>query len=106
MTRAVYAAIFVRARARARTLVMAAALVLSGCAEIAIGAGATTGVGAFQERGLEVAARDVQLEAKIISQWLTYNDTLLFKIGIEVYEGRALLTGSVDGDATRADAMR
>ena len=106
MTRAVHAAYSIRARALARSIVMAAALALGGCAGVAVGAGATTGVAALQERGLEVAARDTRLEAKVIAEWLTYNDKLVVKISVEVYEGRALLTGSVDGDAMRADAVR
>ena len=85
---------------------MAAALALGGCAGVVVGAGATTGVGALQERGLEVAARDTRLEAEIIAQWLTYNDKLVIEVSVEVYEGRALLTGAVDGDPMRADAVR
>lgn len=106
MTRAVHAAYSIRARALARSIVMAAALALGGCAGVAVGAGATTGVAALQERGLEVAARDTRLEAKVIAEWLTYNDKLVVKVSVEVYEGRALLTGSVDGAAMRADAVR
>ena len=106
MTRAVHAVNSDRARALARAMVMAAALALGGCAGVAVGAGATTGVAALQERGLEVAARDTRLEAEIIAQWLTHNDKLVIKVGVEVYEGRALLTGAVDGDAMRADAVR
>ena len=85
---------------------MAAALMLGGCAGVVVGAGATTGVGALQERGLEVAASDTRLEAEVIGQWLTHNDKLAIKVSVEVYEGRALLTGAVDGDAMRADAVR
>ncbi len=106
MTRALHAVNSGRARALARTMVMAAALALGGCAGVAVGAGATTGVAALQERGLEVAARDTRLEAEIIAQWLTHNDKLVTKLGVEVYEGRVLLTGAVDGEAMRVDAVR
>ena len=106
MTRAVHAVNSGHARALARTMVMAAALALGGCAGVAVGAGATTGVAALQERGLEVAARDIRLEAEIIAQWLTHNDKLVTKVGVEVYEGRVLLTGAVAGEAMRADAVR
>lgn len=106
MTRAVHVANSWRATALARMIVMALALALGGCAGVVVGAGATTGVGALQERGLEVAARDTRLEAEVIAQWLTHNDKLVIKIGVEVYEGRALLTGAVNGDAMRADAVR
>jgi osmotically-inducible protein OsmY len=106
MTRAIHAAIPGRAPAMVRAIMMAAALTLGGCAGLVVGAGATTGVGALQERGLEVAARDTRLEAEVIGQWLTHNDKLVIKVSVEVYEGRALLTGAVDGDAMRADAVR
>ena len=106
MTRAIHAAAPGRAPAMVRTIMMAAALMLGGCAGVVVGAGATTGVGALQERGLEVAARDTRLEAEVIGQWLTHNDKLVIKVSVEVYEGRALLTGVVDGDAMRADAVR
>jgi osmotically-inducible protein OsmY len=106
MTRAIHAATPGRAPAMVRTIMMAAALMLGGCAGVVVGAGATTGVGALQERGLEVAARDTRLEAEVIGQWLTHNDKLVIKVSVEVYEGRALLTGAVDGDAMRADAVR
>ncbi|MDP6572962.1 MAG: BON domain-containing protein [Rhodospirillales bacterium] len=106
MTRAVHAVNSGHASALARAMVMAAALALGGCAGVAVGAGATTGVAALQERGLEVAARDTRLEAEIIAQWLTQNDKLVIDIDVEVYEGRALLTGAVDGEAVRADAVR
>ena len=106
MTRAIHAATPGRAPAMVRTIMMAAALILGGCAGVVVGAGATTGVGALQERGLEVAARDTRLEAEVIGQWLTHNDKLVIKVSVEVYEGRALLTGAVDGDAMRADAVR
>ncbi len=106
MTRAIHAVNSGRATTVALAMVLAAALALGGCAGVVVGAGTTTGVAALQERGLEVAARDTRLEAEIVAQWLTHNNKLVINIDVEVYEGRALLTGAVDGEAVRADAVR
>lgn len=83
------------------------AVSLSGCST-AIGAGAVVGVGAAQERGLEVAAIDTRLEFNIIRNWIEFNFRIPAKISIEVYEGRALLTGVLDKkhETLRADVVR
>ena len=94
---------FTLARNGALALVLA---VLTGCAGVAVGAGATAGVAALQERGLEVAAKDLKIEARILAKWLEFNDKLVLKIGTEVYEGRVLLTGAVRDPALAADAVR
>ena len=79
---------------------------LSGCAGAVIGAGATTGVAAYQERGIEGVAKDLQIEARIIGNWFQFEHTLPSKVSVEVYEGRALLTGAVAAPQIRADAVR
>lgn len=82
----------------------AAAVMLGGCA--GSGAGAASGVVAYQERGVEVAADDLKLEMKIIDLWLEHDSALPVRVSTEVYEGRALLTGVVDKPEMRADAVR
>lgn len=79
---------------------------LSGCAGALIGAGATTGVAAYQERGLEGAAKDLQIESRIIGNWFQFEHALPTKVSVEVYEGRALLTGAVADPRIRANAVR
>jgi len=80
---------------------------LGGCGAV-VGAGAATGVAAFQERGVEGAAQDLKLEAGIIDRWLNHGAKLATKISVEVYEGRALLTGVVTPSEAglRADAVK
>ena len=73
---------------------------------VAVGAGAAAGIGAYQERGLEIAARDLRMEAAIIDTWIAADHTLVTRISAEVYEGRALLTGSVADSATRTKAAK
>ncbi len=82
------------------------ALLLGGCVGVAVGAGATAGVAAYQERGIEAAAIDLNLEAQIVNLWLQKDETLTLKLGIEAYEGRILLTGVVEDPEMRDDAVR
>ena len=82
------------------------ALLLSGCVGVAAGVGATAGVAAYQERGIEAAAIDLNLEAQIVKLWLQQDETLTLKLGVEAYEGRILLTGVVEDPQMRADAVR
>ena len=82
------------------------ALLLGGCVGVAVGAGATAGVAAYQERGIEAAAIDLNLEAQIIKLWLQQDDMLTLKLGVEAYEDRILLTGVVEDPQMQADAVR
>ncbi|MDP6785933.1 MAG: BON domain-containing protein [Rhodospirillales bacterium] len=87
-------------------LCLAAGAVLSGCAGTAVGVGATAGVAAYQERGFEGAARDLKTQAAITELWFNFDHTFVVRLGLNVYEGRALLTGAVDDAKVRADAVR
>ena len=80
--------------------------VLSNCTGAIIGAGATVGVAAYQERGIEGVARDTKLATQIRAAYLEADGTLATNIGIEVYERRALLTGLVENEALRAHAVQ
>ncbi len=81
-------------------------LSLTGCVSAVIGAGATVGVAAYQERGVEGVARDTKLATQIRTNYLHNDGTLATYVGIEVYEGRALLTGMLENETLRADAVR
>ena len=78
---------------------------LSACA-VAAGAGATAGVGAAQERGLGVAIDDSAIHAKIWRLWLVLPPPIFSKVGLDVHEGRVLLTGTVNNPQNRLDAVR
>ena len=82
------------------------AFLLSGCAGAVIGAGATSGVAAYQERGIEGMAKDKQIGFEIFENWFQFDHTLPTKVSVEVYEGQALLTGAVNDPKIRADAVR
>lgn len=79
---------------------------LGGCAGALVGAGATVGVAAYQERGVEGVARDTKLATQIRASYLEADSTLATNIGIEVYERRALLTGLIETEGLRARAVK
>jgi len=84
------------------------ALGTSACTPVGvvIGAGAATGLAAYQERGVDGVARDLGTSSRILDMYARNNHALVKDIGVEVYEGRALLTGLVDSETIRADAVR
>jgi len=79
---------------------------LGGCVGVAVGAGATVAAAAYQERGVDGAARDLKITADIRERLFRYDHELAAAIGLEVYEGRVLVTGTVDEEKDRADAVR
>ena len=74
------------------SLVLLAPL-FTGCTTL-VGAGATVGVAAYQERGIKGRAKDLKIEALILEQFIKAGLKLTTTIGVDVYEGRVLLTGA------------
>ena len=66
---------------------------LSGCA-VAVGGAAVVGGAAAEERGLRGRANDLAIEVKVKDKYSQERLRLLTDIGVEVYEGRVLLTGA------------
>jgi len=92
-----------------RGLALALVLTLSAaCTPVGavLGAGAGAGIAAYQERGVDGVARDISLSSRILELYARHDHTLIKDIGIEVYESRALLTGQVETEQKRADAVR
>lgn len=88
-------------------LLLAGALpVLNGCASVVIGGAATAGVAAYQERGIAGVARDTATATRMRAALFDKDDKLFRDVGIEVYEGRAMMTGRVATEDMRADAIR
>ena len=83
-------------------------LVTAGCTPVgvAVGAGATAGVAAVQERGISGAVDDISIEASINNLWFKHDITLYRKLNLIVYEGRAMVTGFVPTPEMRLDAIR
>lgn len=80
----------------------------SGCTPIglAAGAGATLGVSAAKEGGLEAATQDLKINAHISDRWFKYNTETFSRLNITVNQGRVLLTGVVDNPDHRVEAVR
>jgi osmotically-inducible protein OsmY len=78
---------------------------LAGCASAVVGAGAAAGIAAFEERPVKVIARDSKMSAELKIALLEISEQHFAKVGIEVFEGRVLLTGVVPTEQMRADAV-
>ncbi len=80
---------------------------LSGCGpSVVIGAGAAAGNAALQERGFVKTVGDNTTEAKISANLANHSARLFIDVSVEVYEGRALMTGAVDKTEDRIEAVR
>lgn len=73
---------------------------------LGLGAGATVGVAATEERGIEGAADDLKIRASINNLWFQQDNEMFRKVSLDVHEGRVLLTGTVQKPEQRVDAVR
>ena len=78
---------------------------LSGCVGLAVGAGATAGTAAMQDRGLGGVIDGTVIHGKITSAYLA-NDVKFKLIAAKVHEGRVLLTGTVRKPEDRIEVVR
>lgn len=79
---------------------------LNGCVGVVVGAGATVGTAAMEERGILTVADDTALRLRLNSLLSAKDERLWRKVGMQVYMGRVLLTGTVETQAMRAEAIR
>ncbi len=86
-------------------MVVLAAGALGGCAGVVIGGGAAVGTAAYQERGVRGVARDLATATKLRTKLLETGEAYVTGVGIEVYEGRVLLTGILEKEPMRAAAV-
>jgi len=87
-------------------LAAGANLALGACAPVVVGTGVAVGVAASQERGLEGTASDTKTRLEIDRLWLAESTSLFSEIGLQVQEGRVLLTGQVPEPEARVTAVR
>jgi osmotically-inducible protein OsmY len=90
-----------------RTFVAAAMLLaasggMTGC----VTAVARVGTAAFQERSMSDAAKDAAIGTKINAELMESDAQLFAKTGVDVVEGRVLLTGVLRNKAAKIDAGR
>ena len=89
----------------AASLCLAAAN-LSGCAGAVVGGAAAVGTAAYQERGVQGVARDMATATKVRVNLISAGEEYITGVSVEVYEGRVLLTGTLDDEGKRAEAVR
>lgn len=106
-TSTILAASTFRRRVAATAVPLAVLLLSGGCstAELAIGGGATAGVAATEERGIDGSLSDAQIIAQINYAWLDKNVDMFHSLNLSVYEGRALVTGILPTQAQIDDAI-
>jgi osmotically-inducible protein OsmY len=89
-------------------LLLCLALSANACSPVgmAVGAGATAGIAASEERGIEGTARDAVIRAKISRLWLDQRLDFYKALEMQIYEGRVLLSGKVPQQAMADTAVR
>lgn len=80
----------------------------SGCTPIgaAIGAGATAGSIAMEERSFSDSISDREIAVRINKRYVDNSASLFTNVNVDVVEGRVLLTGAVADQNMRIDAAR
>jgi osmotically-inducible protein OsmY len=87
-------------------LVAALAVSVSGCVAPLLGAGATAGVAAAEERGLGGAVDDLKIRTAINHLWFERDVEMYRQVTLNISEGRVMLTGVVASDQARTEAAR
>ena len=78
---------------------------LGGCVSAAIGAGATAGVTIAQERSVEEAIGDAAIKVALTHKLIQADFRDLFRaVGVDVIEGRVMLSGIVDNQRLKDQA--
>jgi len=92
---------------RLAALGLAAAMTLAACspAGMAVGAGATAGVAAAEERGLKGAGNDALIRVEINEAWITEDFDTFNRLNLQIYEGRVLISGRVPNQANADRAV-
>jgi len=84
---------------------LASATTLSGCAGVVLGAAATAGYFAVQERGAQQALIDTSITTRIRDRLVGANYKFLTDIGITVVNRNVLLTGVVANKASADEVV-
>ncbi len=79
---------------------------LPGCVGTAGFTSATVGVAAMEERGLSGAVDDTVLRIRINTIFAENDERLWRKVGLQVHNGRVLLTGALETAEMRLEAVR
>jgi osmotically-inducible protein OsmY len=81
---------------------------LMGCTpfDLFLGGGATAGVAASEERGIDGTLSDAKIGTQISAEWAHKNSNTFIALGLSVYEGRALITGVLKTQQDVDDAIK
>ena len=90
----------------APALLLAGSLSLSGCAELLIGAAATTGIAVAEERSVGDAVDDLTIRGELNHLFFQDDIELFADVSFSVIEGRVLIKGSVPTPDDRVRALR
>ena len=90
----------------ALALLLAGSLSISACAELIVGAVATTGVAIAEERSVGDAVDDLTIRAELNHLFFQDNFELYRDVSFSVIEGRVLLKGIVPTPDDRIHALR
>lgn len=90
----------------ARALALAVALAAAGCAPLAVGTGATVAYSVAQERSTADAFKDRETKLRLKSRLFERSAALFGDVGVDVLEGRVVLTGSVPAREDKVTATR
>ena len=71
-----------------------------------VGTGATVGVSAAEDRGVEGAVDDTKIRLQINDLWFREDNAMFRDVSMTVHEGRVMLTGTVDKPEMRVNAVR
>ena len=92
---------------RKAALGIGAVMALAACTPVGVvvGAGATVAVAAAEERGVSGAATDTGVRLAINNLWFQEDLELYKQLGMQIYEGRVLVSGLVAEETTRDRAI-
>jgi osmotically-inducible protein OsmY len=80
---------------------------LSGCAAaVASASGAASGYSAAQERSVTEQSNDMTIKSQVVRNWDRYDYDMAKSLGLDVYEGRVLVTGRVPNPDWREQAVQ
>jgi osmotically-inducible protein OsmY len=85
---------------------LVALALLPGCAGLVVGAAATGGVAALQERGFAGTANDNAIALAINHHWFQRSEKMFAALQTQIYEGRVLISGAVTDPDMRAEAIQ
>ena len=82
-----------------------AGILLSSCDGAMMGAGSSIGIAAFEERTIKTLSTDLTIATKIRLNLINAEKDFIIKVGIEVFDSRVLMTGTLENEALAAEAI-